>query len=112
MLKVRFFDRNDNILKVLELNTDCLTVDIPEEKFQPNLEITVNTDAVLVDSVDEFGTTKVSMHEYSHLLADLRRENCKRCGSALKDGFCIDETCPFIEYTQDDPQGMANHPVT
>jgi hypothetical protein len=36
---------------------------------------------------------------------------CGRCGSALKaDGLCPDETCPFSDRVQGDPQGWAGHP--
>ena len=35
---------------------------------------------------------------------------CRRCGSVLRDGKCSDETCPFSDCLQDDPNGWIGHP--
>lgn len=43
-------------------------------------------------------------------LPDKQEQPCKRCATPLKGGFCTDETCPFSDYTQDDPRGWAGHP--
>ena len=36
--------------------------------------------------------------------------NCQRCSTELVKGLCTDETCPFSDYSQDDPRGWAGHP--
>jgi hypothetical protein len=35
---------------------------------------------------------------------------CVRCGSVVTDDRCGDETCPFSDVSQSDPQGWAGHP--
>jgi hypothetical protein len=35
---------------------------------------------------------------------------CTRCGSELRKGYCIDETCPFSDRLQSDPEGWHGHP--
>ncbi len=35
---------------------------------------------------------------------------CQRCGSNLFSGRCMDQTCPFSDYDQDDPKGWIGHP--
>lgn len=36
-------------------------------------------------------------------------QNCARCGSDLHNDRCTDETCPFSDCSQDNPQGWAGH---
>lgn len=45
-------------------------------------------------------------------VVDGNEGGCVRCGCDLDaDGFCTDEdTCPFSDYSQDDPAGWAGHP--
>lgn len=39
-----------------------------------------------------------------------QKEFCDRCGTALVDGYCIDETCPFSDHKQDCDAGWEGHP--
>jgi len=39
-----------------------------------------------------------------------RPTECKRCGSELRKGYCVDETCPFSDRPQSDPEGWHGHP--
>ena len=36
--------------------------------------------------------------------------DCQRCGSEVKDDRCQDQTCPFSDCDQTNPQGWAGHP--
>lgn len=38
-------------------------------------------------------------------------KECQRCGTEIDEtGLCRDETCPFSDHRQNDPQGWAGHP--
>lgn len=53
---------------------------------------------------DEFGREvqrEITVHESGI---------CQRCGAPLADGRCSDETCPFSDCAQTDPQGWIGHP--
>jgi len=39
-----------------------------------------------------------------------RPTECKRCGSELRKGYCVDATCPFSDRLQSDPEGWHGHP--
>lgn len=40
----------------------------------------------------------------------IEKGECARCGSALRGGFCTDETCPFDSHLQDCVKGWEGHP--
>lgn len=35
--------------------------------------------------------------------------SCQRCGSNIKNGLCLDETCPFSDHEQSCPVGWVGH---
>ena len=40
----------------------------------------------------------------------MKTTTCQRCGSKLKNGHCVDKTCPFSDHKQFCPTGWIGHP--
>ena len=71
MLTIRYYDRAKHKSIEIEIPADVVAVKIPPQEGQPAVEVNVNTDAVLGDSV---GPRRLGMLTYSDLLAEVEAD--------------------------------------
>jgi len=76
-MRIRYFDRQitsqpkvvkheNGVAVVLDADTDCMTITLPSQEGQPELEVTVNTDVVQVHCDGRM----VAMHSFADMLAE------------------------------------------